>query len=255
MKTQLKIAMVIGAAAFATALPATAEEWNWSLTPYIWATDVGVNVAISDKVLVDETIPFDDLLDDLDAAFMVRAEGWHGNFGFAIDLFSVGLADDDQRFPLPGGNGDEIVLDTKTDMTILDIVGLYAPRGDGDGFALRYGTRVINQRNELQAQLPARGAVSASYDSDETLVDALLGFRFARKLGQRWSYELAADVSTGDTDLTWSLGPSFGYTFGRGNRYELDVGYRHMVVDFDDATPVDSQMSMSGVLLGLSFDF
>ncbi len=48
--------------ALAASGPAAAEEWDFSVTPYVWATDVGMNVSVRDRTLVDATIPFEDLL-------------------------------------------------------------------------------------------------------------------------------------------------------------------------------------------------
>jgi putative intracellular protease/amidase len=79
--------------------------------------------------------------------------------------------------------------------------------------------------------------------------------RYAGRWSERWSSELAADVSTGGTDLTWSIGPAVAYTFGASDQYTLSAGYRRMVIEFDTDEPVDFDMSLSGVLVGFRLAF
>src|SRR5690606_29679488 len=92
------------------------------------------------------------------------------------------------------------------------------------------------------------------YEIDDTLVDAMVGVRYVRRFGERWSLETKADLSTGGTELTWSAAPSLGYSFGAERRYTAQAGYRRMVVDFDTAdapVDVDAEMTLSGFLVGL----
>lgn len=243
--------------AMATSASVSAADWQWSITPYLWATDVGIDVAVADRELVDATIPFDDLLDDLETVTQIRAEAMHGTHGLAFDLFNVGLAEDGDRVPLPDATGGALRLDTQTGMTILDLTGLYNPPGDGSGLSLLYGVRLINQRNEIDATIELDGlsGPTASYDSDATFIDGLLGLRYVGRLPGRWSYQLAADVSTGGTDLTWSIEPAVGFTFGARDQYRLTAGYRHMVVDFDTADVIDMDMTLTGILVGFRFTF
>jgi hypothetical protein len=237
--------------------PAAAEEWRMSVTPYLWAADVGIDVSFADQELVDVTLPFEDLLQDLETVAQVRFEAMHGRHGVAIDLFDVTLADDGSSVAIPDGSGDSLVLDTESGMTILDLTGIYNPAGDGTGASLIYGMRVLNQRNEIDATLisGSEAADTSAYDMDDTFTDALIGFRYAGNLPRNWSYDVTADVSTGDTELTWSVAPAIGYTFGARDQYRVTAGYRHMVVDFETADPVDMDMTLTGILIGFRYEF
>jgi hypothetical protein len=120
-----------------------------------------------------------------------------------------------------------------------------------------YGVRMINQRSEVEATLVAGDddAATTTSDTDDTLPDALLGLRYAGNLPGNWSYEVTADVSTGDTELTWSVAPAIGFAFGSRDQYRVTAGYRHMAVDFDTRNPVDMDMSLSGFLIGFRYEF
>jgi hypothetical protein len=235
---------------------ASAEEWQWSVTPYVWATDLGMGLAVADRDIVDAEIAFEDLMEQVEAAAMVRVEGMRGQHGMAFDLFNVVLAETQSSEP-PGAPGAALALDSTIGLTILDAKGVYDPRGDGKGFALVYGTRVIEQRNDIAATLSYAGTTlgSKSIDTTDRFVDGLVGFRYMRELPHDFSYGFAADVSAGGTELTWSAGPAIGYTFGDHDQYRVTAGYRRMDIDFETAEPVDADMSMSGLLIGFRLDF
>jgi hypothetical protein len=243
--------------ALAASAPAGADDWKMSVTPYLWATDVGVDVSYADRELLDVTVPFEDLVEDIETVAQVRFEAMRGRHGVAIDLFDVTLADEQAGIEVPDGSGNSLRLDSESGMTILDATGIYNPAGDGTGVSLLYGMRVINQRSEMEATLVAGGeaAATAAYDMDDTLTDALVGLRYAVDMPGNWSYEVTADVSTGDTELTWSIAPAIGFTFGSRDQYRLTAGYRHLAVDFDTRDPVDMDMSLSGLLIGFRYQF
>lgn len=242
--------------ALAASGPAAAEEWDFSVTPYVWATDVGMDFAVRDRTLVDATIPFEDLLEDLESAVILRADAMRGAHGVAIDLFDVTVADDGARMPLPDGSGRELALDAEVGMTLFDVTGVYDPAGDGRGLALLYGVRLVGQEVDVTASVEG-GAPGDTrrYRADDTFTDALLGLRYIGELPGRWSYEIAADVSTGGTELTWSVNPSIGYEFGANGQYRLTAGYRYLAVDFDTKPGVDMDMTLDGFLAGFRFAF
>jgi hypothetical protein len=174
----------------------------------------------------------------------------------AFDLFNVEVVDS-VAAPLPGQTGTDLTLDSTVGLTILDATGVYDPAGDGKGFSLVYGARVIEQRNDIDATLGYNGATlaSKSIDATDRFVDGLVGFRYVRELPRNFSYGFAADVSTGETELTWSAGPAIGYTFGDREQFRVTAGYRRMDIDFETAEPIDADMSMDGLLIGFRIDF
>lgn len=235
---------------------ARAEAWRWQLTPYLWATDVSVGVEVDDRQVADTTIPVEDLVEDLEAIVQVRAEGQRGPHGVAFDLFHVTLEDEVSGLELPEGAG-RADLDSRVGMTLVDVAGLFDPKGDRRGVSILYGTRVLFQHATIDAAFDLATGTSATrrYAMSDTLVDALVGVRFGGTFARRFSYQLQLDASAGDTDHTWSAGPSLTYTFGSSGRYALTAGYRYMKIDFEDEGDLDSEMDLSGILLGFRFSF
>jgi hypothetical protein len=235
---------------------ANAGSWRFHLTPYAWATGVGVDVKLDGRDAVAKDIAVSDLLEDLETIFMGRIEATHGEFGAMVDLFDVNLADQANDVALPEGNGTADIA-SELGMTILDVAGTYDPLGDRQGLALMGGTRILRERTAIVAGFePAPGVVVArSHDAQETLVDALIGARWARRFAPRWTVASSFDVTTGGTDYTWSVAPTLSYAFGPFGRYGVNAGYRRMTVDFKDEDGVDTQMTLSGALLGFRISF
>jgi hypothetical protein len=235
---------------------ARADEWRFGVTPYAWATDIGVDATLGGRQVVDKTIPVSDLMSQLDTIFQVRLEAQHRSLGAMVDVFDVTLSDEKQGVALPQGRG-QADLRSHVGMTIIDVAGVYDAKADGRGFLLLVGSRVIDQRATIDASLALAGGptVPQTYETGEWLVDALFGLRFSQGLSRHWGVRVQADVSTGGTDYTWSIAPSLSYAFGASGRYELTAGYRRMVIDFPDEGELGMQQTLSGALVGFRVSF
>jgi hypothetical protein len=256
----IAISLRLALVALALAAPATAGDWSFTVTPYAWATDVGADVEIDDREVADVEIGIEDLVDKVDVTAQLRFEARHGRHGLAADLFFVGLEGDGREIALPAVPVPASV-DGELGLTVLDAAGTFNPRGDGQGFTLVYGARLLDRDFTVDASLPVAPGVSIAreYEVSESLVDALVGARFAGRGGARFSYELRANVSSGGSELSWDGFAAVGYTLDAAGRYTLLAGYRHLDVEFekDDATPgaVEAEVTLSGFVAGLKFTF
>lgn len=235
---------------------AHAGDWSWSLTPYAWLTDVGVNVTLDGRDVVDEQIPVGDLIEDLETIFQLRFEVQNGAWGVMGDLFDVTMADGAEGVALPNGAG-EADVDGDVGMTIFDLAAFHDAGGDHQGLAYFGGVRILNERASADATFrPAGGApVARQYETGDTMVDALVGVRLSRRFARQWGWQMQADVSAGGTDYTWSIGPTLSYAFGKLGRYGIQAGYRRLTVDFQDEDGIDTRMTLSGFLLGVRTSF
>lgn len=239
------VAAFVGGLLVVAASPASAQ---WTLTPYIWATDLGIDVSMYDRTVVDQTIGFTELVDDLDMAFQLRVEGRFAHLGVMADVFDVRMSASESRIGLP--NGAAATLDWKVRMTLLDVGGLYDPSVGRDGLTLFYGARILLQSAELDALMPVDSSTVTTVESDQTdaFVDALVGWRYTHVFAGWWMIETQGDVSTGGTKVTWSAGGRIARSFGE--RYTLSAGYRHMSIEFEDEPPAQIGMALSGLTLG-----
>jgi len=263
MKKRNLQGLVRGLAAIGVLLiapPASASEWNWSFTPYFWLSGIGADVSINDQDLVDAKVDVDDLLDDTDFALMFRLEGQRGKHGMFVDLLYLDLGDDDRRVPLGGPGGGVLVAKSDLETTILDAGGIYNPRGDGMGFALLYGARIIDVDQEIDARVEVGPVTTASrrLEASNTLYDALLGMRYVSRFSDRWLFNFRADASTGGSELTWSALAGFGWTFGEGGRHALLGGYRYMKVELDETdqnAEIETRLELAGPYFAIKFGF
>ena len=239
------------AAAF-TLLGAVRAAAQVSIKPYVWATGLGLDASMDGRQVLDENIGFTDLVQDLDLAAQLRVEARRGAWGAMIDLFHVRLSQAGTEVQLP--DGAPAALDSKIRMTLLDAAGSYDPGGNGRGFALLSGVRILGQHAEVDAEVLGAppGTAAPHTEAGETLVDALIGGVYRGRLSRHWSLEMRGDASTGGTKLTWSAGGDLGYTFGSRGRYTITAGYRHLVVEFEEDSPTHVTMTMSGLVTGFS---
>ena len=78
----------------AAAETVTSDDWEISLTPYVWATALNGDVAVGGvKAKVDAD--FNDVLDNLNVAVMLKAEMRKGRFGIISDTVFAQLEDND----------------------------------------------------------------------------------------------------------------------------------------------------------------
>lgn len=234
-----------------------AGDWSLSVTPYVWATDVGVAVDADGHEIVDETIPVSDLLDVLDTIAQIRLEGRYKSFGLALDFFDVNLSDAlrDRALPHEVGQAD---VNLQMGLTILDVAGFYIVGEGRNALSILCGARVIEERATFDAVIePAwqEPGAAQSYETEEALVDGLLGLRVSHRFSRHWSTQMQADLTTGDTDYTWSAAPTLRCTFGSMDRYTASAGYRHMAVNFASEHGIDSAMTLSGFQVGFGMTF
>lgn len=58
-----RAALIVGALLLADQA-AAADKWKWTVIPYFWLTDLGIDVSIDDRQVVDRTIDVKDLADE-----------------------------------------------------------------------------------------------------------------------------------------------------------------------------------------------
>ena len=248
------------------ALPATdvaqASEWNWSITPYLWGSGVSLSAKVNDREPgIGQDIDFSDLMDKLKLALAGRFEGQRGKFGFFADVFFVDFGDDNKTFDLGGSFPGQVVAETNLAFTIFEVGGIYNPKGNGKGVALLYGARMLDLDLKLDAHYNFDGGSTEGrdYDLNKALWDALIGVRYLGDLGDRWRYNLEADVSTGGTDLTWNAQAGVGYAYGKHRQHAVMAGYRYTDIDLSDQpgerVDIDIEAQLAGPYVALKFGF
>lgn len=216
------------------ASPANGAEWNYQLTPYLWATGINGTQGIRGKELeVDAS--FSDILEVLDIGFAARLEARGPQWGWFGDIFWAKLSDEKD---LP-----RTALSGETRQTIAEGGLSYRFNDVLEGLAgLRY------QRSEMEFSLKDIG----SLDGSEDWIDGFAGLRWTPIDTGKWQVWLRGDVGAGDSDLVWLAAANIGYRFN--DTWSALLGYRHLDTDYEnDGFMWDIVQSGVGLGVGISW--
>lgn len=250
MNTMTRCALLatLASASLAVSPEARAQErWDWIVAPYLWAVDIGTDLETPPPAssLITRRLSFGDVIDKLDGAFLMHAEGQGEDFGVFADFIYLGLSQDATR-RLFHAQSD-------LDARLFEAAGVWSPgeaRFTGvDVFAgLRYLDLDIASAITPTGPL---GLPQVRVDLDESFSDFMLGARYTWSLGERWDVTLRGDGSWGETDGTWNASVMANYTMKSGAWY---FGYRYLDVDAQ-AHEVAMDLVIKGPAVGYGFKF
>ncbi len=221
------------------AAPASAQQWDWKLTPYLWAAGLDGAATIG-PVGGDVSIAFSDVVDILRGGALVRLEAQADRHGFFGDLVYLRLKEKDARDTIGG------TLELKLDALIAE--GAYYYRF-GDQYALELGVRYWDFETTL------RPAILPEVKRSSDFVDAFVGFRSELEVSDSWDLLFRGNVGGGGSDFAAGLQVDFRRQFAGGNT--LDIGYRVLDIDYKDGAglgAVGLDLSIQGLAIGYTFD-
>jgi len=217
---------------------------NWSVTPYLWASQTRLSLELNDQKLGGDTISFNDLLDQLDTAFMVNMEAGKGRWSAFADLTYLRTSDNQQR-PV-------FRVESRSDSTLLDTGVAFWPGGVGSNMSVVAGLRLSGFNNRYRFFVQDT-EVSRSRDDDD-YYDALLGLRYRFQFGERWALLTHADFSLGQSEGTWMLRANLARTVGRRGLNRILFGYQYKHAEYQSGK-LRTEFSYHGPMAGFSFRF
>lgn len=227
------------------------EEWQFSVTPYIWALGLDGHVTVKGmKSKVD--VGFDDLLDEADFAGQVHLEAFKNKWGMFFDGTLVKLS-------MKGSEGP-INVKVDFDITMLEAGAFYRLRDETNANGRRTTVDLLGGARYMDFDGKLKFDSAPNVDGGQDWIDPIVGARMTRDLSENWAFNLRGDIGGFDlgdsSDFVWDLIGLFGWSFGTGKR--LWIGYRYLDIDYDDGSGSDKfkfDAVMAGPLLGLSFGF
>jgi hypothetical protein len=256
LRTPVSHVLVAALALSFLAVAPAAAQWNWRVIPYLWMSDIGMNV----KTPLFEgggDVAFNDLVDKLDGAFQVHLEGRKTRGGVHFDFTYINLGDEVEGtgeggpIPLPPGS----TVKTDIQQLLIEGGGVYQIAGEEDSpLDLIYGVRYIDLDPTVDITLPLPPQPTTTAGQSSSYWDALLGLRWYSKLGSSFDFMARADYAFGETEGTLNLLAGLGYRFGKRDQLALRIGYRHMEVEVVDE-PATIDLTMSGPSLGFEIGF
>jgi hypothetical protein len=258
-KAMLGLLAIMLMATFAPTV-AAADDWKFAVTPYLWGAGINGTATVGSHE-ADVSKSFDDILKDLDFAFMVNLQARKGRFGLYSDVLFLGVSD---TTPVTGPRGATLLeATTSLDTWIVDLgasweVTRWAGSGEGQaGFVdLIAGGRYWNLDTEIKAENPFF-AGERSVGKTMDWFDPILGARFTAGLTPKLSLIGRGDVGGFDlgsgSKLTWSASAYLGWRFSP--LVSAWAGYKHLFVEREDDKGTSVDLAMSGPVFGVAFTF
>lgn len=226
------LTLAVPAAACLASAPACAhaQDWAFTLTPYLWAQSLEATAAplpALPPARVD--LSFSDLVDELQFAFTAAFEARRGKWGVLADISFADLGSSqsftlrDERF-IALGLANETLVGTAVVMRRVH----ERPGAAVDLFA---GARVSHQAYDLRLSRLNGAAVEAT--RRETWIDPVVGARADFTLSPRWSATAYGDIGGfgAASDLTYQFYGALNFRLSE--RYVLSGGYRYYADDFE----------------------
>lgn len=235
----------------APASPASAQdaptEWEFSVTPYLWATGLSGKTSQFHLPTVDIDASFDKIFDDLNFAAMVIGDARKGRYSVFGDVIYTDISSD--------GASPRGVLATSADVKATTFAGMI-----GVGYSvlktsphhldLVAGARVWSVDTEVSF---SGGVLHGRKRSDSaTWVDALVGLRGIYAFNSKFYATGWGLIGAGGADLDWDVGLGFGYHFN--DRFSATFGYRALGVDYRQGSFV-FDVVQKGPMAGLTIRF
>lgn len=226
-----------------------AQQTNWLVAPYLWASDVGWDISSRGN----GTVAFSDLVDKIDGAGLIRVEYTSGQFGLTFDYVGMSLSDG-QRITTPGQVPVDIDIRAGLDMTVFEAGGFYRPSATDSGIDILAGLRYVNVDADLV--VTPGDTQPQRFDSGKNFTDIYAGARYLHRLTEAWDFSIRADYGLGGSDGALNVVASVGWR-SRGT-FGMALAYRHQTFDVDGRVggePATNEFDFTGPALGFLFRF
>ncbi len=234
--------------------------WHGEVTLAGWLSSLDGHATVLGRrsdVELDASDLIDAVLDHGDGVLEGAVRAWHGRWGFRVAGLTANFAAG-AEFREGGARG----IDAEAGMDLLQADVAYCLKKCpietcGCPGSISYeafaGIRYFN----LEASIEPRGALPGASGSKD-FVDPLVGARVTWDLGNRWVFDLEADIGGFgiNSDLTWSLRGGARYRVTRW--FSVELGYKALDIDYADgsgANRFEWDILFHGPYLALNFNW
>jgi len=250
----------------AAAAPATAPEWEFSLTTYLWATSLDGTLDAEDTS-ADIDVSFSDIWDELDVGVLAIIEARRGKLSITSNLIYLKLSADAENpvnslLPAapPGSFGVRSVIQSgifelRPAWEVLSLPVFGADDARRVAFDLGPAARVLWLDQHLSVKLEPGaplGPFARRFDESVDWVDFLVAGRVRVQLSEKLALVVFGDYGGFDigssSHRTWSLGGFFSYPLGE--HWALAGGWRTLEIDRGRVN-----LEMAGPLVGAVYRF
>ena len=220
--------------------------WQFAAELYLWYASIGGSTAEDGDLEIDAN----DLIDDLNLAFMGNFAARKDRWGLMVDALYLNASDNQNTLVGPVGVNVGVELDG---WVVTPMVGYEVFSSDSLLLNAVVGARYLNLATDVDLRNadPSVSPFSSSLSESGNNWDGIIGVRGEVSLSSKWFIPLHLDIGTGQSDLTWQGFAGPGYRFK-----SLDVlaGYRYLYWEFEDNSALDD-LELSGFGAGIRFYF
>jgi len=232
------------------ATEAKAEDWQFQVTPYLWAAGIEGDIATLPglpEASID--LSFSDVIENFKIGGMLVAEARKGRFGIFMDVIYI---DVEPKGSTPGPLFSSVKIDSET--FVFTGAGLYRIWEEGGAFVdLLAGARVWSIDTKLSLGAGILSAVDISHK--ETWVDPVIGTKGLLPIANTKFYLSAFGLIGGfdvSSDFLYDVGVNLGYSWTEN--FATTIGYRRFDVDYKEGDFL-YDVAQSGMTLGFSWRF
>lgn len=243
----------LAAVVLATSPKSHADEWTFSIEPYLLAANIEGEAGIGRVTGAPVDVDFSTILEKLEIGAMIHFEAHSGNgWGFALDYAFMDLSDD--IFGERGG-----ILDARVRQGTFEALLIRQSRNQKIGLEYFAGFRWWDNDVDILVD-PAILPGDITRKVDASWIDLVVGARWTHALNERWQLQIKGDIGGFgiESDFTSSFMVSGIYRFS--DRYALDLQYKLLWVDYEDGNPAQPgyfsyDTVTHGPVVGFRIDF
>ena len=251
----LAVAVAVTCVANPTTSAAADGDWQYELTPYVWAAGLDGKVRINDRPSAGLAVEqdFSDILKRLDFGLMGAFEARKDRWALLLDGVYFSVSD---KGGLSGPLGfTSLEGKAKVTQQLYAIGAAYrasegARNVDVIG-GLRYNS--IKWDVDITASVPVLGGTRQFADTRDW-VDPYVGVRIQQPVSDRWSLVGYADIGGFGLGSDFSWQAIGGANFAMTERSTLKLGYRHVDNDYQKSG-FTYDMASSGFYAGVGFNW
>lgn len=235
----------------AVVLPAQADEWQNTFTPYLWMANMKITAGSDAFSATSEQDFFDDVLPLTDAGWMSMFEARKGNWSVMNDIQYMKISDSARASgPLGfmGANLEAVFAQGLIDL----MVGYTADHSQTTWYTgLRYIFLDVSVDMDITA--PPAGSVAKGGNRYEYWVDPVIGVRHTIPFNEQFSATIQMDVG-GGLDSEFSSVSTATLNYALSDSATLRAGYRYGRIDKDDSELLFDD-TIDGFLVAVGFVF
>lgn len=232
------LALIVLCGASYAETPASADEWQFKLTPYLWLAGISADTVSGGGGFppINPDYQFFSL-DNLDGVAFLTFVAARGQWAIHSDLVFVSFVDTipvgpvDASFDLDGGT--------------LELSAGYRPTS-WENTELIFGLRGVELSMDTALTPGPSSSDSASF------VDPIVGVRHQQTFSNKWGVYARGDIGSGSSEAMVNAVLAGTYRFT--DTFTLLFGYRYLKIDFEDSDFL-LDLSIKGYSFGFEFNW